>query len=293
MVSEQFIQDALSRPSRLQRVLAELGRNDWHFAENASADRAQLHDVVNQEVSFEKGRIDILATFSNRSQLVIVEVKAGVAGLEALNQLKRYLEGWRMLPLDSMGLSKVHDDQVIGIVLAEGFVAVPDTPPNVALVAFKFAGTAWPFRVVPPAETLADGLEEEPTPATAKASGLYSLADHRDYLRSPDLRSAYQTVAGCFLDSTDKRSEWLLANVKGSHIALHYKGEYLIHLWAKQNYFYVGYDLGAQPRWIKVAADNLATALPTIQRDFEQLLAVADNKLARVIPADFHWQSGM
>jgi Holliday junction resolvase-like predicted endonuclease len=39
--------------------------------------KAQLHDVVNQEVSFEKGRIDILATFGNRSQLVIVEVKAG------------------------------------------------------------------------------------------------------------------------------------------------------------------------------------------------------------------------
>jgi hypothetical protein len=118
--------------------------------------------TFNQEVSFGNWRLDILATFEGRRKLVIVEVKAGTAGLEAVNQLKYYLEHWREMPLAQLGLDRITDDDVVGIVLAEEFVGIPDLPANIALVKCRFEGATWPFRVVPPSETLPQVLDDTP-----------------------------------------------------------------------------------------------------------------------------------
>ena len=237
MVTEQFIQDALCWPERIQRVLRDSGREGWEFFDVPSVDPFGAADVVNQEVSFDQGRVDIFATFNHRTRLAIIEVKAGIVGLEAVKQLNWYLENWRKMNCDFLHL-RVAEPDVVGIVLAEGFVGIPDLPPNVLLVEFKFNGDAWPFRIVDPEETLSTDVTDAPSPDAGKFSQLYSFSDHRDYInKSPTLRDAFERISLFLTDADDKRRDWILRNVKGSHIAVHYKGEYLIHLWAKRQYF--------------------------------------------------------
>jgi acetolactate synthase regulatory subunit len=288
MFSEQFVQDVFSRPERIQRVLAMMRREGWQFVPLPDEGEIADCDVVNQEISVDKGRIDILATFNRRSRLVVVEVKAGIAGLEALSQLNWYLQN---LPLDSLGLQKVEREHVVGILLAEGFVGIPDTPANVALLEFKFAGTSWPLRVVEPRDTLGQGIAEDPAPRAAKASRLITYRDHRDWMLDLRVREAFDRIAHCFLDRSEDRSEWLLANVKGDHVAVHYKGEYLVHLWARRNYFHAGYQVIGKSSWIKVEASNSAEVLQTIERDCRQMLAIVDDRLATAIPPAFAWRS--
>ena len=87
MINERFIQDAFSCHDRIKRTL----NLEWN---------PQDSDVVNQEFSFfhnsEGGRIDIIATFENRSKLVICEVKQGWVGDYELRQFLWYLEKWEL-----------------------------------------------------------------------------------------------------------------------------------------------------------------------------------------------------
>jgi len=289
MFSEQFVQDVLCRPDRIERVLAMMGREGWQFVAPPDEGEAADSDLVNQEVSVDKGRIDTLATFNRRTRLVVVEVKAGIAGLEAFNQLNWYLQN---LPLDSLGLQNVQREHIVGIVLAEGFVGIPETPANVALLEFKFAGTSWPFRIVEPRDTLGQNIVEDPAPRAPKISRLITIRDHRNWMVDPKLREAFDRIAGCFLDDgSEDRSEWVLANAKGDHVAVHYKGEYLIHLWARRNYFHTGYQVNGKSQWLKVDAANYSEALQTIERDCRQMLAIVDGRLAAAIPMAFAWRT--
>src|SRR5262245_61230201 len=111
MVSERFVQDSICRPERIRLVLVETGRTDWEFV--------TPDDILNQEVSFPRGRIDVLATFNRRTRIAVVEVKAGNAGIEAVNHLRSYIDNWRTMPLAEWGLDKLEPSNVIGLVLAE------------------------------------------------------------------------------------------------------------------------------------------------------------------------------
>jgi len=82
MFSEQFIQDAICKPNRVQKVMRMLGK-DWQFDND--------HDVVYPQFSFEGKRLDVMATFGKRQHLLIVEVKSGAAGIDGLQQLDEVL----------------------------------------------------------------------------------------------------------------------------------------------------------------------------------------------------------
>jgi hypothetical protein len=291
MFSEHFIQDAFCRPERIQRVLATIDRSGWQFVPSVDDARSATGDIVNQEVSFEGSRIDILATFDRRTRLVIVEVKAGTVGLEALNQLNAYLKDWRKMSLGSLGLQNVADEDVLGIVLAEGFIGIPQTPPNVVLLAFELCGNAWPFRVVKPQDTLPQEVAEDSPQRTVKSSRLMTFAEHRDRINDLELRDAFSRIAQCFIDPSDARSEWVLANAKGSHVAVHYKGEYLIHLWSKRNCFYAGYQVEGKSPWFKFEAGKQFDALRSVEHDCQKMLATVDTKLFRAIPQEFNWRT--
>jgi hypothetical protein len=283
MASEQFIQDTFCHSDRIQRVLAEMGRSDWQFHAERSPGTDSPIDVVNQEVNFAEGRIDILATFDRRRRLAIVEVKAGIAGIDALNQLRLYLRNWSKLKVPETRLDAVEACDVVGILLAERFQGIPDLPDNIALLRFEFCGDAWPFKRVLPRDT----WQVEPDQAAAsrfKQSGLYSLAEHAEYIQDQSVRDAYLQIARCFLQDQDPRRKWLVQNPKGEHIAIHYKGEYRIHLWARRAYFYVGYTLKSQERYTKVNANNLSE-LSVIKAEVAELLDEIDERVS----CDFVW----
>ncbi len=288
MFSEQFVQDLFCRPERIQRVLAEMRRGDWQFVPPPNDGEFANCDAVNQEISIAGGRIDTLATFNRRTRLVVVEVKAGSVGLEALNQLKWYLDN---LPLGALGLQNVEAEQVVGVLLAEGFVGIPCTPTNVGLVEFKFNGTRWPFRVVPPRETMEQGVDDDPAPSAAKTSKLVTFRQHADWIVDRGLREAFHRIAHCFTEPGDERSDWVWPNVKGDHVAVHYKGEYLIHLWARRNYFYAGYQLNGNSQWVKFNAANRDQELAAAERDCQRLLSVVDARFAEAIPTGFSWRT--
>jgi hypothetical protein len=237
MPTEQLFQDlAYQHIEFLVRQL--LKKDDWQFeAPNPLPDRVYLnsdgtyenagieyeqqrYDVVNQEVSFDRARIDVLATFNCRQRFAIVEVKAGDAGQEALDQLIYYINKSPM----TAGKPAEH---VVGILLAPGFVDIHATPPNVSLVAIQLAQHPWMsptrepdkmFSIKLPCTKPADQDSEKlPRP---RHSGLYDFElRHTAWIRDADLRRAFREVSQCFLTDSSPQSG-VVRNPKGSHVAI-------------------------------------------------------------------------
>src|SRR5207253_10524430 len=107
------------------------------------------------------------------------------------------------------------------------FLGIATLRKNVELVCFR-ATEELPFRRAIPAAT-------EPPPRSSRMSQFVRVEEHRNYLRSPVLQGAFEQLANCFLDATDSRREWVYVNPKTAHVAVHYKGEYIICLWARQS----------------------------------------------------------
>jgi hypothetical protein len=142
---------------------------------------------------------------------------------------------------------------------------------------------------VDPKETVAQELASDPAPRLPKSSKLITFEQHANWITDESVRAAFVRVAQCFTSENDDRSDWVLANVKGEHVAVHYKGEYLIHLWARRGYFYAGFEIDGQARRIRIDATNLASQMPLIERDCRTLMATVDTNTA--IPAEFTWRS--
>jgi len=230
-VSEQFIQDLVSHLPRLQCMLKRTGR---HWA-------VEANDIVNQEYSFATGRADVVATFGNRTQLVIVEVKGWIADSAALKQLRFYLDN------RTGELAEYKNSDVVGLLVAQSFndIRSEDVPAssNVFLFKLDLSSPGLPFTKVSP-EGPMQGVKEDSGPTTLKQSQFVDFRSHHvDYITDEELRNAFCQFANCFLSESDPNREWIYVNPKGEHVAVHYKGEYLICLWARRHKFVAQWGL--------------------------------------------------
>ena len=265
-VSEQFIQDVVSRPDRLMRMLHEqaVDKEGWFF----DADETK-GDVVNQEYTIGAGRIDVIATFSLRTKLLVVETKAGIADSAALDQLKWYLKPEQTAELRSdKELSNVDIDDVVGFLVAQDFSGIPpqQIPANIHL--FRCIVTdvhEEPQLVYVPPRLLPESAActDEAAPKPRRTSQLTRLSEHVSYIgwnnRLPQevsqrLQEAFRKFLRCFLGKEDA-NRWVHPNPKGGYIWVHYKGVQLIHLQAAQKWFDVQY--GLSPTRKRITADTL------------------------------------
>lgn len=290
-MEEQFIQDAISHYSRLQRVLHDLKYTTWQYQDD---------DVLNQEFNFSArdcsdvqvgGRIDVLATFNGSTRVVIVEVKS-VASAADIPQLSWYLANFpKSAKSCGTQFNSIDPDHVIGILLAHQFLpgSYDTNGQKIHLVGFQFHGREFPFRVPP--EIPASHGEDAATPVF-KHSYLTTVNKHKEWLCST-LHSAFDELCNLCLPPGDPRRSWILMNPQGDHIAIHYKGIYVLHLFVRKHWFYVGYDLPNKQNIrerISLAEGNQDDVLAEARRNLPLVLqAIDDQDVQRGIPADFTW----
>jgi hypothetical protein len=287
-MEEQFIQDAISNLARLQRIINRLGYPDWQALDT---------DLLNQEFNFSAkdangarfgGRIDVLATFNGRTRLAIIEAKM-TASKSDLKQMCWYTSNCHeLVKADDVGPAAVDFCQTIGILLAREFVPgdYETDNPRIHFVRIRFDGKKFPFEVpaiIPPCPA-------EDTPSVFKHSRLNSLPQHRDWLRS-DLHAAFDELRRLCLRPHDRRATWIVENVKGGHIAIHYKGNSVMWFFVWRNWFDVGYilpkgqsvkervSIAEQTRVLEQARAHLPLLLESIDAQDE----------LRGIPSNFDW----
>lgn len=227
--SEQFIQDAVSHHDRLQRIL-RTQQIDWQFDTKK--------DYLNQEVSIPNGRIDTLATFERCKNVLVVEVKAGMGCDEHIQQLKSYLENTHSLKAQCDDLCQM--EKTVGLLVAEDFSNITDDLDGaqpIYLVKFQLVSGQFPFRVVTPEATRNTAEVERDEGPSIKRSGLHRLTHHASWIREKGLQDMFNEAANCFLDPGDERYDWVVTNVKGQYVAVHYKGEYVMGLSVRRSGF--------------------------------------------------------
>jgi hypothetical protein len=277
-LSEQFIQDVVSRPDRLVRMLKEqaVGRESWFFDPDETEG-----DVVNQEYTVGAGRIDVIATFARRTKLLIVETKAGIADFAALDQLKWYLEPEQLAALRrDKQLSDVCNDNVVGFLVAQDFSGIPPQhiPANIHLFRCIITDAReQPMlkHVLPGSLPESAACDDEAAPKPKRGSQLTRLPEHINYIGSNNrlqqdesqrLREDFCRFLRCFLEQDDA-NRWVHPNPKGGYIWVHYKGVQLIHLQAARKWFDVQY--GLSPKSLRITAD---TSVATIRECEEVIL---------------------
>ncbi|NLY00632.1 MAG: hypothetical protein GXY83_31430 [Rhodopirellula sp.] len=284
MLAEQFIQDAICRPDRIERVVRQMGKADWTFGKD---------DIVNQEFNFsaegQGGRIDVLATFNGLTSLLIVEVKAGIVGDADVEQLDWYLTNWRSLTQADPRLANVGD--VTGAVLAEGFLPISRNwqNKNISFVEFKLAAEKWPFSVVTSSVIGEAHPVQEGT--VFKHSRLTTLKEHREYLATEELQAAFDRIAACFLQKDDERLDWVLCNPKGQHVAIHYKGHYIIWVFVQKHSFDVGYGKAGGPSLSRRVTRESPVLPPEMEAKVLEIVAEIDGDMGCDIPPGFNWRS--
>lgn len=283
MLCERFIQDAICKPNRIQRVVREMGKVDWTFDRN--------QDIVNQEFNFsangEGGRIDVLATFNGLSDLLIMEVKAGTVGDSEVDQLDWYLTNWHCGTKADERLANVRE--VAGAVLAEGFLPISPRwqDKNISFVRFELAAGKWPFTVETP-ETVESSAGQENV--VLKHSKLVRLGEHRDYLSTAELQNAFDRIVDCFLQKDDERLEWVFQNPKSQHVAIHYKGQYIIYIFVHKHSFDVGYPRAGTPgAEARINAESPGLP-PNMETDVRAKLDEIDRQMESDIPPGFNWR---
>jgi hypothetical protein len=281
-MEEQFIQDAISKPARVLRLLEHLGYK-WQFEDS---------DVLNQEFNFSAidpssrtevgGRIDVIATFNGRTRLAIIETKS-VANPEDLKQLTWYLEHCAAIgAAPSSGLSSIDFGQTVGILLANDFApGLYETPERMHCVRFRFQRSEFPFVKhveVPP------GATEEPPTAVFKQSRLVTIQDHRGYL-CESLQPAFDELRRLCLREGDQRSEWLIENPKG---------QYLAYFFVRKTSFDFGYTLhtGENIR-LRVGAGGMEASQVITQARLHLAMildGIDRHDKSRGIPEEFSWR---
>jgi hypothetical protein len=271
----------------LQRVINLLGFSDWQSSET---------DMLNQEFNVAStdetgarlgGRIDVLATFNGRRHLAIIETKT-VASEEDLSQLHWYVDNCREIAkADHVRLGAVDFARTVGILLAHEFLPgdYRKGDRHIHLVRFRFDGRRFPFEapaVIPPRRA-------EDTPVVVKHSRFNTLQEHRGWL-SADLHAAFDELRRLCLEPGDRRLSWVVENVKGDHIAIHYKGIYVLYLQVRTKWFHVGYEWPNGGRAEKVGIAEQTRVLEQARTDLPFLLQSIDAQdEVRGIPSYFDW----
>lgn len=287
MINEKFIQDAFTNPARVSRVLREIGK-DWSFKDCSTG----KPDAITQEFSFaaegEGGRIDILATFENRTKLMICEVKPGMVTDPQAEQLRWYVDNWisGKATIADESISEIRD--VCGILLAEDFDSMTGqylNHPNLHFVKFDQHSKDFPFAIAHPKEKTLDGDDEESTAPTKtfRQSWLWLPDDKKEHF--PDeVKTAFDTWMNCFLDDNDPRRQWIVTSIKNSHISIHYKSEYITVLYPRKRSFVGGFGRGDINGDFS-SKDDLALFKPKVLKILEQI----DKEYDAVIPANNAW----
>jgi hypothetical protein len=275
LLSEKLIQDAASGSDRLARIVIDI--LDWGW------DPPGKDDVVTQEYSFQDGRIDILATFGDRTKVLLVEVKQGAAGAVAVQQLAHY-----MAKFDVAKAVGGPPEDVRGIVIAQSFHAsaadAASNHPKIGLVEFHLERNRFPFRRPTPPKVTQTEQKEPPT------SGLTTVYTHAKRIADPDLRQAFQDLSegvrsGASIEA--ERRHWLYANAKNEHVWVRYKGERVLCLWARKDHFEVGYFHGEPWGVDTVFPADARTLLPEIEAAVSKTLDRID---ARTVDLNlFRW----
>ena len=117
------------------------------------------------------------------------------------------------------------------------------------------------------------------------------MAQHRGNLSTEGLRIAFDRIADCFLQKDDKRLDWVLCNPKGQHVAIHYKGQYIIYVFVHKHSFDVGYGkVGGQSISFRVTEE--LPVLPTkMEANVHAMIEEIDRQMESDIPPSFDWRS--
>ena len=294
MVSEKFVQDAFTNGKRIQFVLHDkkIGLSNWEFCDTNGDPR----DVVNQGYSFSAGgiggRVDIIATFNNRKNILLCEAKRGKVGDAELHQLLWYLENWnhdRSVMTDDT-IKKTN--QVIGILLGEDFFPIEKSlleevrKQRVYFVKFEFNDRSFPFTVVKPEELVTHENLSEDAKTLLKYSKLWL---EEDWIQGcePDLVSEYRKWSNCLMDESDARCKWVTKIFKGRHIAIHYKGEYIIWLYPKPDAKWLDGAYGYQGTHQNITLEHNSEVAKS---EVNKILDRIDDKYAGMIPHGFDWE---
>ncbi len=186
-MNEQIIQDAAGHPDRLLKVANDVLHLGLVPGES---------DVVTLEYSFPGGRVDIVGTFGDC--VLLVEVKQGIAGASAVEQVWDYLSKRADLRLpERLGSSPV----VIGVVIAEGFVESAHRRArerDIRLVEFRLEPGRFPFRVPKaPGETGEPGGEDH----VVRTSEMLTVEDHARIIKPASLQALYRSFTKLFVPS--------------------------------------------------------------------------------------------
>ena len=283
MLTERFIQDALSKGQRLASILKKadpaLG---WTFGGT---------DLVYQEFSFDGERPDIIATFDGGSHLLLAETKGVTAGPEELDQLLQYLKKWKELCRCDDLLKNVKE--AVSILAAPNFFENLSVPPEfdgrVFLVQFKFDGRHSPFRVV--RDRPADDSCKNDTRRAQKMSQIATIRAHMIKLENDEVRDRFQQLADLFFE---QEHPWVFANVKSDGVKVNYKGQEVVWIQRRGKCFSFGYhhsdgtytassDLikvpGCDQHWLEIRDDIRKT-----------LMKIDANNIAG-IPPEFDWST--
>jgi hypothetical protein len=298
-MQEQIIQDAITNHPRLKKVLELLGYKDLAIDTNAGITR----DLLNQEFNFKVqdpalnqcfgARLDVIATFNGRTQLVIIETKS-IAAPEDIEQLKFYLDYCHLLKEQpGLNLDRIASEKTIGILLANSFVPGEYKLPNnriIHLVTLDMQDEKQPFKKFDP---LAVEKSDLPIASVFKNSNFYTVDDHRNYLKSTRLRELFDQLKKFALSESDSRVNWIAENPKSGHLAIHYKGIYAAYFFVRQKYFVFGYGPNndtLERIQIDESSDTVAV-LADLRPKLEVLLNTIDIQAkAAGIPDHFSWQ---
>lgn len=289
MSSERLIQDAITHPQRLERLIHELGGADEARSHLLGWKFCSEEDYVNQEYSFASegqcGRIDVIGTFNNLTKAAIIEVKAGIVGDGAVEQVQWYISRWYELKKHSLLANLT---EVVGIVLAEGFL-FESKYDSVLLVEFDLRQSGFPFR------TARAPLVGKPkaTPPRLKNSTLVRIEDHLAILKDERLRTAMVECANLFTEPASSRGQWICINPKGEHIGVHYKGEYIAWFFVGSDSFYFGYRSPDktihQDDDAIIRPNNWDIRRSKIRADIQAIMDAVDKKLEKEVPVNFIW----
>ena len=222
---------------------------------------------------------------------MLCEVKPGNAGDGELEQLLWYVEKWQSEKAEVADETLRNVDSVAGVLLAENFfsfsakILEKASKLSVHFVNFKFDEDNFPFNVITPTTTAQD-IESEAEPKTKlKHSCLWMEEDWTQSCK-PELVEEFRKWSNCLLDEDDSRHQWVTKIYKVGHVAIHYKGEYIIWLHPKPraNRLDGGYGYGGVNTAISWDHDSKAA-----KRSVADIIDRIDEQYADVCPMKVKW----
>lgn len=276
-MDEQFVQDAICRPDRIKSVLRQIDgqKYNWEFRGRDEYKNVK-EDVINQEFSFSEtrngvtsgGRLDVIATFENRTKLFVCEVKL-IATPDDFEQLNWYMKN---VPRQILGPESVGGTDYVGLLLCHELYRTESPPPfpEHCYAAELLSNDDLSFKVIHDWSQVSKVVPES---NKFKHSSLVSIQEWVDYI-DDSLKPLLADLASGF--SIPERERWLVANPKSRHIAIHFKGTYVLFVFPYVNRLEIGYDMPDGTRKSSVIfanAPNLSSERQIIERDLATICA--------------------